>query len=64
MKKLGLISKIDPYFRMERRSKKSLPDELEWSKWPDVSYANIYNYLILSPGMSHEKLKLLNLRRL
>ena len=57
MDKLRLISKIDPYLRMERRSKKSLPDELEWSKWPDVSYADIYNYLILSPGMSHEKLK-------
>ena len=57
MDKLRLISKIDPYLRMERRSKKSLPDELEWSKWPDVSYADIYNYLILSLGMSHEKLK-------
>ena len=54
MDKLRLISKVDPYLRMER---KSLSDELEWSKWPDVSYADIYNYLILSPGMSHEKLK-------
>ena len=59
MDKLRLISKIDPYLLMERRSKKSLPDELEWSKWPDVSYTDIYNYLILSPGMSHEKLKAL-----
>lgn len=30
---------------------------LEWTNWPDVVYADIYNYLILSPGMSHEKLK-------
>ena len=58
MDKLHLISKIDPYLRlMERRSKKSFPDELEWSKWPYVSCADIYNCLILSLGMSHEKLK-------
>ena len=42
---------------MESRSKKSLPAELEWMNWPNVLYADIYNYLILLPGMSHEKLK-------
>ena len=57
MDKLRLINKIDPYCRMESRSKKSLPGTLEWMNWPDVLYADIYNYLILSPGMSHEKLK-------
>ena len=57
MDKLRLINKIDPYCRMESRSKKSLPGALEWMNWPDVLYADIYNYLILSPGMFHEKLK-------
>ena len=57
MDKLRLINKIDPYYRMASRSKKSLPSALEWMNWPDVLYADIYNYLILSPGMSHEKLK-------
>ena len=55
--KLRLINKIDPYCRMESRSKKSFPGVLEWMNWPDLLYAHIYNYLILSPGMSHEKLK-------
>ena len=57
MDKLPLIDKIDPYCHMESRVKKSLPTGLEWMNWPDVLYADIYNYLILSPGMSHEKLK-------
>ena len=57
MEKLCLINNIDPYCRMESRSKKSLPGTLEWTSWPDILYADIYNYLILSPGMSHEKLK-------
>ena len=57
MDKLRLINKIDLYCRMESRSKKSFPSTLEWMNWPDVLYADIYNYHILSPGMSHEKLK-------
>ena len=30
---------------------------VEWMNWPNVGYADLYNYLILSPGFSHEKLK-------
>ena len=40
MDKLRLINKIDPYCRMESKSKKSLPGPLEWMNWPGVLYAN------------------------
>ena len=56
-KSFVFMNKIDPYCCMESRSKKSLPAELEWMNWPNVLYADLYNYLILSPDMSHEKLK-------
>jgi len=59
MEKLCLINKIDLYCHMESRIKKSSPTELQRMNWPSVLYADIYNYLILSPGMSHEKLKAL-----
>ena len=30
---------------------------LQWINWPNVMYADVYNYLILMPGMTHEQLK-------
>ena len=44
-------------WRVEARKEKSLPGMLQWTSWPNIVYADIYNYLILLPGMSHEKLK-------
>ena len=54
--KLKMIDDADPYLRMERKSGDTSAS-VEWTNWPDVSYADLYNYLILSPGFSHEQLK-------
>ena len=34
----------DPYCYLE--SKGSISNTLEWTEWPDVSFADIYNYLV------------------
>lgn len=36
----------DPYYYLE--SKKNISNALEWTEWPDVSFADIYNYLVLT----------------
>ena len=47
---------IDPYCILEGSS--SLISSVEWYEWPDVSFADIYNYLILTPSFcTHEQLK-------
>ena len=47
----------DPYCLLENPS--SITSNcVEWSQWPDVLYADIYNYLILTPSTyTHEQLK-------
>ena len=42
---------------MEANGKSSAVDALEWMDWPDVVHGDIYSYLILMPGMTHEQLK-------
>ena len=46
-----MINGVDPYFRMEKKcgGRDTSAVSLEWMNWPNVSYADIYNYLILSP---------------
>lgn len=47
----------DPYYRLEN-PKAKVDGILEWNHWPDVSYADVYNYLILTPSLyTHEQLK-------
>ena len=37
---------------------KSIISYVDWNDWPDVSYADIYNYLILTASLyTHEQLK-------
>lgn len=55
--KLETIKDTDPYLRMEKKSSGDASASVEWMNWPDVSYADVYNYLILSPGFSHKQLK-------
>jgi len=55
--KIQLIGDVDPYCRMEAKGKSTAVDVLEWMDWPDVMHADIYCYLILMPGMTHEQLK-------
>ena len=53
-----MLNGVDPYLRMEKKlSGGDVSASIEWMNWPDVSYADIYNYLILSPGFTHEQLK-------
>lgn len=52
--KMKLFGNIDPYCRTESKGKSTVFAEVEWMNWPDVMYADIYNYLILMPGMTHE----------
>jgi len=56
--KLRLIyCEEDPYCRLEKPSTFS-GNAIEWHKWPDVMYPDVYNYLILTPSLyTHEQLK-------
>ena len=46
----------DPYCYLE--SKKSISNALEWTECPDVSFADIYNYLVLTvSSYTHDQLK-------
>ena len=47
----------DPYSRFESKGKTSDSNSLDWIHWPEVTYPDIYNYLILTPGITHEQLK-------
>ena len=47
----------DPYSRFESKGKTSDSNSLDWIRWPEVTYPDIYNYLILTPGITHEQLK-------
>jgi len=50
--KVKKVNGIDPYFRMEKKLGGDMSASIEWLNWPDVSYADIYNYLIFSLGFS------------
>ena len=48
----------DSYCRLATKGKGcSAVISVEWTKWPYVSWPYIYNYLILTPGITHEQLK-------
>ena len=61
--KMKMISAtIDPYCILERKSGLSslcsLISSVEWYEWTEVSFADIYNYLVLMPSFyTHEQLK-------
>jgi len=56
--KVKMINDIDPYFRMERSWVGwDTSASIEYLNFPDISYADIYNCLILSSGFFHEQLK-------
>ena len=38
----------DPFRELE--SRQATFSGLDWNEWPDVLYADIYNYLILTPS--------------
>ena len=44
----------DPYLLLDQKSRVRSTECVEWIHWPNVSYADIYNYLINTP---HEMLK-------
>ena len=48
----------DLYCHLEVKGKSSTANlSLEWTRWPDVTWSDIYNYLILTPGLTHKQLK-------
>ena len=47
----------DPYSCFESKGKTSDSNSLNCTRWPEVTYPDIYNYLILTPGITHEQLK-------
>ena len=63
--KLRLVkASKDPYCIFENRSRHIFENRsrqrqfVEWFEWPDVTYGDIYNYLILTPSYcTHEQLK-------
>ena len=61
--KLRLVkASEDPYCLFENRSRQFAASDsrqcVEWFEWPDVTYGDIYNYLILTPSYcTHEQLK-------
>ena len=56
--KMMISTTIDPYCILEKKSGPSSSCSLtsvEWYEWPEVSFADIYNYLILTPSFcTHE----------
>ena len=55
MKLIGCAQ--DPYYHLEN-PKAKVDGILEWNHWPNVSYADVCNYLILTPSLyTHEQLK-------
>lgn len=48
----------DPFWLLESKTCPVSPQSLEWYQWPDVSYTDVYNYLIKTMSIyTHEKLK-------
>ena len=47
LKKLGGMT--DPYMNWQSEA------SIDWQLWPDVEYADIFNYLIESPSVNLEK---------
>ena len=44
--KVRMIGLVDPYHFLENSGPSSSPLSVEWYEWPDIMYADIYNFLI------------------
>ena len=59
--KLKLLGHVDSYCRLESSTSmctSSSSSSLEWYEWPEVTYADIYNFLINTTSYcTHEQLK-------
>ena len=52
--------RVDPFTHFESKGKAIAStgnQPVEWTNWPEVTYPDINNYLILTPGVTHEQLK-------
>ena len=58
--KIGAIGNFDPYCHLESRGKGAFVTAVEWMNWPDVTYADVYNYLILTSSLTYDQLKAYN----
>ena len=55
--KVKMIGLVDPYCSLESGNSSS-SSSVEWYEWPDVTYADIYNFLINTTSYcTHEQLK-------
>ena len=45
---------LDPYCCLESRGKSAFVTAVEWINWPDVTYADVYNYLILTSNLIYD----------
>ena len=55
--KIRTIGDLDPYCRLEAKGKSALVAPVEWMNWPDVMYADVYNYLILTSSFTYDQLE-------
>ena len=54
--KVRMLGRVDPYCSLE--SSTSTSSSVEWYEWPEVMYADIYNFLINTTSYcTHEQLK-------
>ena len=51
--KIGVIGDLDPYCYLESKGKSAHVTAVEWMNWPDVTYADVYNYLILTSSLTY-----------
>ena len=55
--KVKMLGRVDPYCHLES-STNSSSSSVEWYEWPEVTYADIYNFLINTTSYcTHEQLK-------
>ena len=54
--KVKMLGRVDPYCHLES-STNSYSSSVEWYEWPEVTYADIYNFLIHTSYCTHEQLK-------
>ena len=52
-----MLGDIDPYFILDEARCSREPQGLEWQNCPNVLYADIYNYFIVTPSYTKEELK-------
>ena len=51
-----MLGRVDPYYHLESSTSSSA--SVEWYEWPEVTYADIYKFLINTTSYcTHEQLK-------